>query len=286
MTTFSISNISQVNTLDMQKVASNDTIKLNGQNYNITIIDDKISVKAQTLKTNAGKIDFGAQVKKDLGQFFDRVSVSPRAPRGDKVALAPTYGQQMTNALQEKLNVQHNQNMDIANINSGTAFFDALEQYKGTMTKNDAIAFKQAYRNIQLNNKGSQEIYGAALIAKSFNHGITSEAQYQRLCDLTQIAAKHGVLSNQITNSNQLSQTDFIGLQEFAADSRAIQIVAQQTGQNANTLYSQIQGHTAKEQMQFDKTETGKMIIAESQQIKKENSKICAELSWQALEKR
>lgn len=268
-----ITSITQLTQLSLSQLDldKDDTIELNGQKYNIRL-NDQIDVSKDYGQKNCFQ-----KACQNISDFFERMNTQ------DQITCTPRASQIQT-ILQQKV---ANQALNIANITTGTAFLSALEQYQGDLIPEDAIAFKQAYRNIQLNHKGDNELYGIALVATAFNNGHFSEKQYHRLCELTHVASAHGKLSHELKDATELSQTDFISLQGLAADSIAIQRVALQFSAEPLALINTI-GHfkTKDDRREFDKSDMGKQIINESCHLKKTNEKICNKLAWEALEKR
>ncbi|MCL1126516.1 hypothetical protein [Shewanella surugensis] len=283
--TVNLATISQLHNHNLSEFTANDTIKLNGQRYKVTIADSILVSK------DYGNANCAQKLGRNITDFFERLTTSDQKTDVPRAAQMQNILQGKLSQQQEKLqleqNQQQNQSLNIANINTSRAFLNALTEYKGNISLEDAVAFKQAYRNIQLSHKGDSEIYGVALVSKAFNSGLFSEQQYQRLCELTQVASTHGKLSHELNDATQLSQTDFLSLQSLAADSRAIQTVAQQHDQDPQSLINKIRHfETRHQQSTFDKSDIGKQIIAESRLLKKTNEKICNELAWEAIEKR
>lgn len=280
-----LSSLSQLHTISIDILSSTDTIQLNNQTYNISLS------QTACVSKDYGQNNRFQTLCRNTADFFQRLTTQ------DQQACLPRAAQ-MQNILQEKLrlqqeqlqleqNKQYNQGLNIANINIGRVFLSALTKYKGDIMLEDAIAFKQAYRNIQLDHKGDNEMYGITLVATAFNNGHFSENQYQRLCELTHVASAHGKLSHELKDATELSQTDFISLQGLAADSIAIQRAALQFNTEPLALINTIRHFGTKdEQRAFDKSDMGKQIINESSLLKKTNERICNKLAWETLEKR
>ncbi|WP_298775716.1 hypothetical protein [uncultured Shewanella sp.] len=278
-----ISSITQLTQLNLSQLDldKNDTIELNGQKYNIRL-NDQINVSKDYGQKNCFQ-----KACQNISDFFERMTTQ------DQITCTPRANQIQT-ILQQKV---ANQVLNIANITTGTAFLSALEQYQGDLTLADAIDFKQAYRTIQLTQQNIQqqkakeegtdnlELFGIDLIALDFSQSLINERQYERLCELTQIAATHGELSGNLKLKNEvrLGQNDFINLQEIAADSRALQAAAKLHNREPLDLIKERNNiRELNELKHFNTSPIGKDILALSDELKLSNRKICDKLSIEA----